>query len=132
MGEYEKLGEFLSGEETRVSEETPPDPAETPLAPGQILRASELPAPEDALPEIVPEGGVYRGFRLVSAPRERPEPHRLYKEGFYVTSPRGLVGFVPWVGAQVIWPWEAGWAMDLHRTEVESFLRPEPKKKAGR
>jgi len=32
---------------------------------------------------------------------------------FYVQSPRGTIGWVPWIGSVVAWPWEAAWEADL-------------------
>jgi len=54
--------------------------------------------------------------------------HQIWKTRFYVASPRGTVGVVPWAGSRVIWPWERAWGTDLHRAEVESFLKEDEKK----
>jgi len=54
--------------------------------------------------------------------------HQLWKRRFYVRSPRGTIGVVPWAGSRVIWPWEAAYGADLHRSEVESFLKEDEKK----
>jgi hypothetical protein len=55
--------------------------------------------------------------------------HQLWKQRFYVLSPRGTVGVVPWPGSRIIWPWETGWGSDLHRAQVDSFLKEPEKKK---
>ena len=32
---------------------------------------------------------------------------------FYVRSPRGTIGWVPWIGSAIAWPWEIAWEADL-------------------
>jgi len=120
-GTSDDLKDFLTQE--------PPDPAETPLAPGQIIRASELLEAEEDAGDFGP-GNLYKGFAILpEPPLDAPEAHGRYLNGFYVVSPRGMLGFVPWPGSVVVWETEAGWVQDLARAKVDTFLRPEGKKK---
>lgn len=99
------------------------------LVPASSLIEGELEDDGDFEP-----GGRYKGFRMVSAPLVPPPPssHQSLPARFYVESPEGAVGLVPWPGSQIAWPWEAGWTQDLHRTEVQSLVRPERKAKGKR
>lgn len=75
------------------------------------------------------EGGRYRGFLILDGiPPETPATHQSLPRRFYVTSPNGTPGLVPFPGSTVIWPWERGWVQDLHAEKVDSLLRPEKKK----
>jgi|SRR5580765_5648972 len=117
----------LPPEPTDPFEETPPEP------PG-LMRASDLVTDEEDLDagdyEPVPGGTLYKGFRVCTG-GDIPvvKAHAHLRGRFYVESPEGSAGLVPWDGSQIIWPWEAAWAQDLHRTSVETFLKEEPKKK---
>lgn len=52
---------------------------------------------------------------------------------FYVESKKGTLGWVPWPGSVIVWPWERAWQMDLfgdfHTPKLEQDLRPSEKKK---
>jgi hypothetical protein len=74
-------------------------------------------------------GGRYKGFEIVPAPSDAPVAHLHWPARFYVSSRSGLVGLVPWPGSQVVWAWERGWTVDLHRPQVESLLKEEKGKK---
>jgi len=46
---------------------------------------------------------------------------------FYVKSPRGTIGWVPWIGSSVVWPWDLAWEVDMvERSD------PDPKPGAGK
>ena len=76
--------------------------------------------------------GCYKGFPVLEAsqlPAGLPGVHASLPGRFYVASPLGAVGLVPWEGSKIIWPWEAGWVQDLHRENVQSLLKPTEEKK---
>lgn len=102
MGEFEKLGEFLT-------------------------TASSLQEEEDA-GDFEP-GGLYKGFEILP-PADWPsvKAHMSLTRRFYVRH-NDTLGVVPWPGSRIVWPWEAAWEQDLARVEVDTFLRPEGKKK---
>lgn len=89
--------------------------------------------------EPSPEGTRYKGFLLVAPSEWPPEAHVWPSEGvaghanqkarFYVLSPAGRVGLVPWPGSKVVWPWDAGWLQDAYRSEVTPLLKDEKEKK---
>jgi hypothetical protein len=113
-----------------------------PRIPG-LVRASDLIDLADRDQGDFEPGGLYKGFKIL--PREQwpevsetmPDPgqgvvgHANQKRRFYVESPKGTVGLVPWEGSQIVWPWEAAWAQDLYRPEVHTLLKDEPKRKKG-
>jgi len=130
-------------------------PAERPSLPDDVkekagfVRASSLVRDPDALDVGDYEPGpnevtLYKSFPII--PRSEwpdvadvmPDPkngvvgHANQKGRFYVRSPKGTIGLVPWDGSQVVWPWDAAWAQDMYRPQVESLLKEEPKKKAGK
>ena len=131
-----------------LDEETPPEPlpASEPLdhVPVQepersalpdaeprstLVTASSLLDPSDDQDEGDFEpGGKYKGFEIMP-PREWPTVpnHLSLPRRFYVRF-NDTVGLVPWAGSKIIWPWESAWDQDLHRDQVESFLK-EPEKK---
>lgn len=125
----------LSEEEyARLSEVMAEPPGETydPLGsepPKLSTAASLLPPDYDGDDGDFEPGGKYKGFLIVDAPAEPPAAHSHLEARFYVVSPKGTVGLVPWSGSHVVWPWEAGWVQDLHRSEVQSFLKPDEEKK---
>lgn len=56
-----------------------------------------------------PQHLAFDAERLARAKRKglkEPDP------SFYVISPRGTIGWVPWVGSIIAWPWEAAWEAD--------------------
>lgn len=76
--------------------------------------------------EDEPHDGIYKGFPIVprsQIPSSLPAQHASLTDRFYVTSPLGAVGLVPWVGSKIIWPWEQGWVQDMHRPQVQSILK---------
>ena len=90
-------------------EETPPEPADLGLEPGdyymghRILR--DLP-PQDPRHEWLfgPEG----------AARHRQPFYVLHSKGEGEgDAHRDVIGLVPWLGSTVIWPWEKAWEQDL-------------------
>jgi len=115
----------------------PETPEGTPL-PMDALRASltsaaSLQDPDDWDDGDFEPGGRYKGFVMVPAPERVPDAHAAHPHRFYVASPRGTIGLVPWAGSKIIWPWEQGWEQDLHRSQVQSLLKePEKEKKNGR
>lgn len=95
-----------------------------------LIKASDLLDADDLDQGDFEPGGKYKGFQILPKHLWPDEPqHGTWEERFYVQTPSGTPGLVPWVGSQIIWPWESAWAVDLHRTEVESFLRPDEEKK---
>jgi hypothetical protein len=100
-----------------------------------LVRARDLIASEDLDQGDFEPGGLYKGFQIL--PREQwppesdltPDPergivgHANQTRRFYVVSPLGTVGLVPWEGSQVVWPWEQAWRQDLYRPEVQTFLK---------
>ena len=97
------------------------------------------PAPEPTEEQLSPdEGEWYQPYperpRLkvlprVRWPRDLPKAHgERWPERFYVETGRGTVGLVPWPGSHVVWPWEAGWLVDMHRPSTAD-TKPEPKAK---
>ena len=128
------------GAEIGVSIELPPDrpsmPSETVEKAG-FVRASSLVRDPDALDvgDYEPgENGVtlYKGFPVLPRegwPADHETLHGNQKRRFYVISPAGTVGLVPWDGSQIIWPWDQAWVQDLHRSEVQSLLKEEKPRK---
>lgn len=115
---------------TRASAEETPEPLSPPSGLG---RASDLLPPDYDEDEGDFEPGHYKGFEILPKhlwPADEWTPRHAERWGeqrFYVSSPSGMPGLVPWPGSQVVWPWERAWSVDLHRTEVESFLKDEKK-----
>jgi hypothetical protein len=109
---------------TRLEPEYPP-----------LVRASDLVAADEDVGDFEP-GGRYKGFTILSEdewPDHLPASHgRAFPGRFYVYSPLGKVGLVPWPGSVIVWPWEQAWHTDLHRDEVQSLLREEKKEKKKR
>ena len=101
--------------------------------------------PASALEEEEPEpaelgfepGNLYKGFPMVPDPGI--EMHAHLERRFYVGSPKGTVGLVPWAGSTIIWPWEAAWAQDLYHEAqtprkqaiMEAFAKSHAKKEKG-
>jgi hypothetical protein len=103
------------------------DPAEIVLAPGALVPASELLDEEEDPGDFEP--GRYKGFEILP-PAEWPtvKEHSHIDRRFYVRH-NDTIGLVPWPGSKICWPWEAGWEQDLHRSQVQSLIRPERKAK---
>ena len=115
-----------------LDEETPPEPLPA-GEPPTLLRASQLLDPDDDQDEGDFEpGGLYKGFEIIP-PREWPHvpAHAVLQRRFYVRF-NDTMGLVPWPGSKIVWPWENAWEQDLHREEVETFLKPEDEKKQKR
>jgi len=76
-------------------------------------------------------GGLYKGFRIIPQHLWPDEPRHAarWPSRFYVHTDRDTPGLVPWVGSQIVWPWERAWHADLHREQVESFLKEDKKEK---
>lgn len=120
MGNMDDLSEFLAPEGER-------EPLAQALVPASML---EDPADID-LGDFGP-GRTYKSFAILSEPPiDVPESHSRFHDGFYVRSPRGMLGFVPWPGSMVVWETEAAWEQDLYRPEVHSLLKEDPKEKKG-
>ena len=103
-----------------------------PLPP--LMKASDLLDPADEDMGDFEPGGLYRGFRMIPehlwpADEWTPRHQARFPQRFYVESPSGTPGLVPWPGSQIVWPWERAWSVDLHREQVESFLKPDEEKK---
>lgn len=49
------------------------------------------------------------------------------REGFYVESKHGTIGWVPWIGSPVVWPWEAAWECDLLEGSESDFVKEKMK-----
>lgn len=96
-----------------------------------LTTASSLAEVEEDAGDFGP-GATYKGFAILpEPPLDVPLSHSRLHNGFYVRSPRGMLGFVPWPGSVVVWETEAGWVQDLYRPEVISLLKDErPKGKA--
>lgn len=93
-----------------------------------LVTASQIAEVEDDQGDFGPDG--YKGFAIVERHLWPDEPqHAIWAQRFYVASPLGSLGVVPWAGSTIIWPWMKAWQADLHREQVDSFLR-EPEKKA--
>jgi hypothetical protein len=99
-----------------------------------FVRASEL-AGSDVSPEdlgLDAAAGFYKGYEICADQSLRHPRHakRMAKGAFYVQAKSGTVGWVPWVGSTVVWPWEAGaWLQDLDRDEVHADSVPAKEKK---
>lgn len=63
---------------------------------------------------------TYKGFPIVSVGWQHPS-HASRTDSFYVQTPAGVVGWVPWLGSQIVWPWEAAWIQDLRQGHVSRF-----------
>ena len=76
-------------------------------------------------------GGLYKGFRIIPQHLWPDEPRHAarWPTRFYVSTDKDTPGLVPWVGSQIVWPWERAWHVDLHREQVQSFLKEEKKEK---
>jgi hypothetical protein len=119
-------------------DETPPEPPERvrlePELP-LVTAASLLDDADEDVGDFEP-GGRYKGFTILSEgewPDDLPASHgKAFPGRFYVYSPLGKVGLVPWPGSVIVWPWEQAWDTDLHRDEVQSLLREEKKEKKKR
>lgn len=131
----------MSSEFDDLIEETPPEPldaedaggaeaASTTRAEPPLMMASQLLDPADEDMGDFEPGGRYRGFQIL--PRhlwpDEPQHARWGETRFYVTSPSGAVGMVPWAGSVIVWPWDAAWNLDLHREQVQTFLKDDEKK----
>jgi hypothetical protein len=113
------------------------DPFARPGVPGDLPVAPE-PTQEQLAPD---EGEWYQPYPERPRMRVLPEsrwPRDLPKaqaerwpQRFYVESETGIVGLVPWPGSQIVWPWEAGWRVDMHRPSSED-AKPESKPKGRR
>jgi hypothetical protein len=133
----ERAAKFARASDLPPDEEIPPDPPSERGA--GLVRASSLVENIEDLDqgdfEPGAEGMRYKGFPIVGV-RDWPDDHEILhgnqKRRFYVRSLAGTIGLVPWEGAQVVWPWEQAWRQDLHRSQVESFLKEEPKEKKRR
>lgn len=127
MPDFEDLGEFLTPTQ---------EPERSGLVDGEALPLTTASALTDEISEPAELGfgpdGRYKGFQIIPSgqlPPGLPAVHAGLSERFYVASPRGNVGLVPWAGSVVVWPWERGWLQDLSRSNVQSLLRPEKAKK---
>jgi len=90
-----------------------------------LARASQLAEVEEDVGDFGPDN-TYKGFAILpEPPLEAPDSHSGYLNGFYVLSPRGMLGFVPWSGSVVVWETEAAWYQDLRKTDVQSLLKEE-------
>lgn len=84
-----------------------------------FFRASELPGASEVSAEdlgLDMTAGVYKGYEILRDQSLRHPAHakRMAKGAFYVRALSGTVGWVPWVGSTVVWPWERGaWIQDL-------------------
>jgi hypothetical protein len=100
------------------------------LPAGFVSARSLLPEGYDEDEGDFEPGGLYKGFRIIPPHLWPDEPlHARWPSRFYVSTDRDTPGLVPWPGSQIVWPWERGWQVDLHRTEVQSFLKEEKKEK---
>lgn len=97
---------------------------------GLVTAASLVDGPPDEPAELGFEpDDRYLGFAIVPRHLWPLEPrHEHFTERFYVETVEGTLGLVPWPGSKIVWPWERAWQQDLHRTEVQSFLKDEKKK----
>jgi hypothetical protein len=131
MGEYDDLGE----PDLDLTQSAPDTPFQS------LSRASRLPAMTTASALIEEESepadlgfepdNRYLSFQILGE-QDWPDVsrHQIWKQRFYVLSPKGIVGVVPWPGSRIIWPWETGWQADMHRDIVTSLLKePEREKK---
>lgn len=130
--DFSEFGAFAaeSHEEVRVGPEDGVYPdisaLKAVLTSASALAETEEPDEGDFGPD-----GDYKGFPILAQrPKGVPSTHSTLELRFYVSSPLGAVGLVPWPGSKIIWPWERGWVQDLHRETVTSFLKPQEEKKA--
>lgn len=72
--------------------------------------------------------GTYRGMEILDLPAQDPRHAYLFDpataptgtvRSFYVRSPEGALGLVPWPGATPIWPAEKAWEQDLYHQQSE-------------
>jgi len=104
-----------------TEEEAPPEPA-------KLIVASDLLPEEERDPEPAELGftlgDMYLSNKIVrDAPPQDPRHAYLFDpataptgrvRAFYVVSPEGTYGLVPWPGSTIIWPWEKAWEQDLY------------------
>lgn len=96
-----------------------------------LVPASMLEDPDDIDMGDYGPGRTYKSFAILAEPPlDVPETHARFHDGFYVRSPRGMLGFVPWPGSMVVWETELAWEQDLFRPEVHTLLKEDEKKKA--
>src|SRR4030095_14883871 len=53
-------------------------------------------------------GDTYKGFPIIprsQIPKSLPQAHAALELRFYVLSPLGAVGLVPWPGSKIVLPW---------------------------
>jgi len=112
------------------------EPTEGPRQP--LPAGADLVSARSLLPEGYDEdegdfepGGLYKGFRIIPQHLWPDEPRHAarWPTRFYVSTDKDTPGLVPWVGSQIVWPWERAWHVDLHREQVQSFLKEEKKEK---
>lgn len=60
-----------------------------------------------------PKEPQHRAFDEDCAARAKIRGAEAPRPSFYVQTPRGTVGWVPWIGSVVAWPWERAWTADL-------------------
>lgn len=103
------------------------------LLPEGFVKASAL-APDVPVEELGldVEAREYKGYAICADQSLRHPRHaaRMAKGAFYVQAKSGLIGWVPWVGSTVVWPWEVGaWTQDLAREQVHADSVPAKEKK---
>ena len=126
MSDFDELGEFLST--TKADDGRTPYQKE--LRTQMLVTASDLIDHEDEPAELGFEpDNKYLSFQIIGE-QDWPDVrrHQLWKQRFYVISPRGVIGLVPWPGSRIVWPWDAGWTVDSHKEKVDSLLKEEKKK----
>jgi len=102
-----------------------------PAGAGLVSARSLLPEGYDEDEGDFEPGGLYKGFRIIPQHLWPDEPRHAarWPTRFYVSTDKDTPGLVPWVGSQIVWPWERAWHVDLHREQVQSFLKEEKKEK---
>lgn len=66
--------------------------------------------------------GTYKGLAIVKVGWQH-KSHDWQPDSFYVRSMAGTIGWVPWVGSAVVWPWESAWVQDLKDSPLRSNLK---------
>jgi len=120
------------------------DPTSEPSSPEEVIEQAGLVPASSLLPDSKLSAAeewslgldrvrrTYKGMPI-QLPSEigwqHPE-HDCRPDSFYVRGSRGTIGWVPWIGAAVVWPWEAAWVQDLRRKTIPPRLKKKAKEGA--
>lgn len=122
------MSEVVDPFEGRRAEDELPEPSEE--APVAITPAGDACFPSDSqgMPKALKaipakerpwfwKDMRYRGFFIAHVSVQDPRHEYLFKQetgrAFYVKSPNGVVGLVPYPNSTIVWPHELAWTQDL-------------------